>query len=219
MAIRAQLLAGLVAATMLLAGSPALAAPAAEAPSAEAEQPTVGDALESGDLTTAQEVASSAREADPSAENWLAQAKALDAKGDLAGAVDAYQAHLEALGDGGTPEERAQVEQRIEQLREQARGTVADEPASTHREALDQARADREGPAEPPPPEKPLPPPAKDDRVVKKWYFWVTLGAIVAAAGAVTAISIKAAAQEREDALGRGPANPGPGGGGVLFRF
>jgi hypothetical protein len=211
--------------TALLAASPrAFAfAPAADAseeasPPAGDEVPTVESALESGDLTTAREQATAARESDPTPENWLTEAKVFDALGDYEGASESYHGYLDAIGDA-EPDERAAVEGRLEEIEAASRGTVADEPESTHREAIDRERAEREaaGQLKPaPPPPAPEPP---RDRVVKKWYFWVTLAAIAGAAGAITAISIKAANQERKDALDRVPGpNTGPGGP-VLFRF
>ena len=39
------------------------------------------------------------------------------------------------------------------------------------------------------------------ERIVKKWYFWVTILAIAASGAAITGIAIKAANDERKDSL------------------
>mgnify|MGYP000529473317 CR=1 FL=1 len=76
-------------------------------------------------------------------------------------------------------------------LEDMSRGTVVDEPASTKRAGLDQARRDRELALLPKPKvDKPRPvaPPPKE-KIVKKWYFWVTLLAIAASGAAITAFA------------------------------
>jgi len=87
---------------------------------------------------------------------------------------------------------------------------VPDEPASTHREELDAAREERLAPTPEPEKAEPAPAPVEDVKIVKKWYFWVTLAAIVASAGAITGIAIKAATDERKDSLDRSASLPTP---------
>jgi hypothetical protein len=210
---------------MLLAAGPAqaLGPEASEdkaAQKADADEgPTLAEALEAGDLTTARELASQAREADPSPENWLAEATVLDQAGEYAAAADAYRGYLKALPEGTASTERANAQARLEELEAAARGTVSDEPESTHREQIDDDRAKREAANRPAPPPKPEAPRKREDRIIKKWYFWVTLAAIAGAAGAITGISIKAAAQEQKDDLDRQSRGPMLSPGGAVFRF
>ncbi|MCA9663908.1 MAG: hypothetical protein KC486_36620, partial [Myxococcales bacterium] len=172
----------------------------AAAPSGAAAPANVDAALESGDLTSARELAVSAREADPSAANWAKEAAVHEARGDYAGAIAAWEGHRDALpedDDSG----RAAAESRIADLEERSRGTVADEPASTHRDELDKDRAERLAALQPKvdePKPKPKPPKPKE-RIIKKWYFWVTVAALAASAGAITGIAIQAARDEQAD--------------------
>jgi hypothetical protein len=176
-----------------------------------AEQPT--------NLEAAAESAAEAREAAPGPETWLAEADAAEALGDLEGTEHALIGYLESLVDDD--EARSKAEARLESIQEQRRGTVTGEPESTHRETLDDARAERLAALNPAKAVTPVDTPkAKETPIIKKWYFWVTLVAIVASAGAITGIAIKAAGQERKDALDETSARvPGPGTGGVLLRF
>jgi hypothetical protein len=176
------------------------------------------EAAESGDLTTARERATAAREADRSAESWLREAHVLEQAGDYSGAISAYKAHLAALPEGASDQDRAGVEAKIRALEERSRGAVEDEPESTHRERLDQERADRIAAARPKPKPRPLQPrEPKDDKITRKWYFWVTLAAIAASGAAITAIAIKAATEDQPDALDTqsSPVPSGP----ALLRF
>lgn len=193
----------------------------AHAGPADAAAPTtVEGALQAGDLAAARDLAAAATEAEPSADNHLQQAKVLEQSGEYTAAADAYQAGLDALPADAT-ERRAAVKSDHERVQTLARGTVSDEPESTHRAELDERWS--------PPPPKPTKkktkrkaPPAvpvdtRDDRIVNKWYFWVTIGAIVASGAAVTAIAIRASRQEQPDALGlqRAPSTQGP----AMIRF
>jgi len=182
------------------------------------DEGSVEDALERGDLTAARERAAAAREAEPTAENWLREADVLEQMGDLSGAIAAYKAHLSALPEGASDQDRAGVEEKIRALEERSRGVVEDEPESTQRERLDQERADRIAAARPKPKPRPLPPAEpKDDKITRKWYFWVTLAAIAASGAAITAIAIKAATEDQPDALDT-QSSPVPGGP-ALLRF
>jgi tetratricopeptide (TPR) repeat protein len=199
--------------SLLVAAVLAITGPAGPAPAAP---PDPAAALEQGDLSSAREGADAAVQEKATPATLGEQARVLEAAGDLEGAIAALERALALLPEGPSAE-RAAVTERIDSLQARARGAVADEPASTHRAELDSARAEREaaGKLEARPRPEPAPPP---DRIVNKWYFWVTLAAIVAAAGAITGISIRAAAQEQDDALGRGPA-PLPPPGGLVLRF
>lgn len=111
-------------------------------------------------------------------------------------------------------------------MRETARGRVEDEPVSTHRAEFDRQWV----PPAPPEQLRPAPRPkadpnldkGEDDRIITKWYFWVTVAAIAASAGAVAGIAIKAARDERSDALDASALGPMPAGrlgGPGLIRF
>ncbi len=172
-----------------------------------------------GDLTAAVQEAVAAREASPTPEAWRAEAQAKERLGDYTGAQEAYRGELDALPEDAIDARRTS-EADWERVRELSRGKVDDEPASTHRAELDNAWA-------PPVPREqlqPVPRPkadptiddAKDDRIITKWYFWVTVAAIAASAGAVAGIAIRAARDERSDALDASALQPmrmptGPG--------
>lgn len=211
-----RLAAALTVAASLVVLSPVSTAHAA-APTAEA--PARADLSAQVDATTA------AREADPSAANWRAEAEAKEAAGDFDGAADAYRGELEALPEDAA-DARRKSEADWERVREASRGRVEDEPVSTHRAEFDRQWA----PPAPPEQLRPAPRPkadpnldnAQDDRIITKWYFWVTVAAIVASAGAVTGIAIKAARDERDDALDASALRPMPAGrfgGPSLIRF
>lgn len=166
---------------------------------------------EAGDLSADVEAATEARKADPSAEHWRAEAQARERLGDFVGAQEAYRGELGTLPEDAI-DARRRSEADWERMREQARGKVADEPASTHRAEFDR----RWAPPVPAEQLKPAPRPKadpvidepKDERIVTKWYFWVTVAAIAASAGAVTGIAIKAARDERSDALDASALGP-----------
>lgn len=183
---------------------------AAEGAESEASAPagaSTSEAEAPGDLSAQAKAATAARTADPTPQTWRAEAQAYEAAGDYAGAAAAWRGHLDALGPDDPT--RSDAEAALAAVEAKRRGTVADEPGSTHRDTLDRRWA--------PPPKKtapkkkkkkrvPPPPPAdegRDDRVVDKWYFWVTLGAIIASAAAVTGVAIRASRQDEPDALGQ----------------
>ncbi len=186
-----------------------------------AEPATVEQALEKGDLTSAQDLAVANRTKAPSdADAWRVEAEVHERAGDLSAAIEARRGQAAALPKGA--EERAHVQHQIARLQEQSRGTVADEPASTHRETLDARRGLPSAAANPKAAAAPkADPPRARDRIVRKWYFWVTMAAIVASAGAITGIAIKAATSERSDALDSQVAGGGvpPPVGPALLRF
>ncbi len=186
---------------------------------------SVEDALAQGDLNSARERAVTQREADPSAENWKREAEVCEQLRDYPCAIAAWRGRLAALPEDAHTE-RGNAELRIESLEEESRGVVADEPESTHREQLDQARADRIAAANPPPPTpepKPQPETLADVQIHKKWYFWVTIVAFAASAAAITGIAVKSALDEQPDDLdtasagGRGSFPSGSPG--LGFRF
>ena len=202
----------------------ALSSPRAQAGGPVAVEPaSAAEALEVGDLTAAQELATAARKADPTAARWAEEAATHERAGDLRRALKAWRGHRAAL-PAGAEAERAAADATIAALEERSRGAQEDEPASTQREALDQAREERLAALRPkPPPAEPVkPPPAPRERVITKWYFWLTVAAIAASAGAITGIAIQAAREEQKDdlsvgAAGRGGIGPAPGG--LQLRF
>jgi hypothetical protein len=155
-----------------------------------------------GDLTTQREQAAAATRADPSAANHHRDGQLAEQAGDYAAALAAYEAELAATRDAA---ERTKVQADLGRVRVAMRGRVADEPKSTHRKELDARWApvkkdDGAGKA------KTIatdPGPQKKDRIVKKWYFWVAIIAIAASAAAVTGIAVKAARDDKPDALDR----------------
>jgi hypothetical protein len=173
----------------------------AAAPTVEAEPVSVEAALASGDLSAARSQAEAARKASPSAASWGLLAEVCEQQEDLACARAARTQQRDLLGKDSP--ERTAVEARLAALEDMSRGTVADEPASTQRAGLDQARRDRELALLPKPKvDRPKPvPPAPKEKVAKKWYFWVAILAIAASGAAITAFAVKAAKDDRPDDL------------------
>jgi len=171
-------------------------------------------ASEPGDLSAQAEAAVAAREAEPTPAAWRAEAQAKEAMGDYRGAEAAYAGERDALPEGDI-DARRKAEVDWERMREQARGTVEDEPRSTHRAELDGQWVAPASPEELRPVPRPKADPTIDDgprseRIITKWYFWVTVAAIAASAGAVAGIAIKAARDERSDALDASALQPMP---------
>lgn len=192
----------------------ACARPASAAP---AEAPNVEAALAAGDLATARTLAEEARRAEPNPANWRREAEVCGQLADYACARAAWQGFL-AVAPAG---ERGEAQAALAELEDLARGTVQDEPASEHRAELDRRRAAREAALRPAPAvkEPPRPVPVKRERIVKKWYFWVSMAAIAAAAGAITGIAVQAARDEQSDDLDRRAAVPLPPPQGLGLRF
>lgn len=214
-----------LAAALSVAASLVVLSPVSTAHAAAPGAETPAQAAQPGDLSAQAEAATAAREAEPSAANWRAEAEAKEAAGDYDGAADAYRGELEALPEDAV-NERRKSEADWERVREASRGRVEDEPTSTHRAEFDRQWV----PPAPPEQLRPAPRPkadpnldkAEDDRIITKWYFWVTVAAIAASAGAVAGIAIKAARDERGDALdasGLQPMPTGRFGGPGLIRF
>lgn len=195
---------------------------AATAPASPAAPATIEAAQELGDLSQARDLAVAAREAAPSPATWAAEAEAHAALADYGRAIGAWKAQRKALPSDDAAG-RAAASAQIKELEARARGTVADEPASTHRAELDEARAARLAALRPKPgpPKAPPKPPPPRERIIKKWYFWVTVAAIAASAGAITGIAIKAAREEQADDLDprSGPAPLPASPGGFVVRF
>jgi hypothetical protein len=184
-------------------------APVVSKSSAGSESPTVSESLGRGDLDAALGRAVADREAHPKdAGAWGAEAQVRELRGELPAAREARRKQLDLLPAKAA--ERAEVETAMRRLEERMRGSVADEPASTHREELDARRA-------PPAPKQAAPARSladdtkrPKDRIVKKWYFWVTLAAIAAAAATITGVAVKAATAGSSDALDLQTAPHGP---------
>lgn len=173
----------------------------ASAPTPAAEPVGVDAALATGDLAAARTQAEAARKASPGAATWAVEAEVCERQGDLACARTA-RAQQRDLAAANSPE-RAAAAAKLAALEDMSRGTVEDEPASTHRAALDRARTDRELAVRPAPKidRAPVKAPPPRERIVKKWYFWVTVLAIAASGAAITAIAVKAAKDEQPDDL------------------
>lgn len=214
-----------MAVALLTAAAPARAtpfavAPTAPAPAAEpkatptptpapaAAPTTIDGALEAGDLTSAKALAREARLAEPSAATWQREGEVLEQAGDYREAGKAYHAAKRAAGDDETAV--AAADAGLARVKATARGTITDEPKSTHRSELD-PRWEPPAPKKvTPPPELPPEPVPEPERIVTKWYFWVTVGAIAASAAAVTAIAIKAARDDQPDSLDASALAPAP---------
>lgn len=213
---------------MLTAIAPAHASPwaapasvsqpsASSEPESPASPESIDAALETGSLDVAQELASEARDAEPSAATWQREGEVLEQSGEYARAARAYREAKQAAGKaaGEDVDASTAAEDGLVRVHAASRGTVADEPVSTHRSELDKRWAPKSKP-KPVPEVEPLldvPPP---ERIVTKWYFWVTISALVASAAAVTVIAIKAARDDQPDALEALTPGPAPRGFGVL---
>ncbi len=168
-------------------------------PPAAGEADTVDGALAEGDLTTARELTAPTEAENPN--RTRDRAKVCEQAADYACAIAAWKHILEDLPQNSP--ERSEIEATIVDLEDMSRGTVEDEPASTHREEYDHQRAAKLAALAPKPPPvvADTPPPPEPIKIHRKWYFWVTLGAIVASAAAITGIAIKAATSAPEDDL------------------
>ena len=220
--------AGLVALTLVLpvsVGAAPAQGPTPEGPTtpvsseatAIAEPAAIRSALEAGDLTTARELAMARSAAEPSPDNFALEAEVQLALGDYERAKAALDRAIAALPEQAT-DDRAALEQLRDEIEASSRGERADEPGSAHREQLDRERAERLAALAPKPEPKPEPvdQPKPREPIVKKWYFWVTLGAIVATAGAIVGVAISSSVEERKDtAVGRQPSPSG----GLTLRF
>ncbi len=170
-------------------------------PTAGAAPGSVEAALAGGDLTEARSLAESARDASPSVASWGVLAEVCEQQEDFVCARAARTQQRDLAAKGSPEREAATV--KLAALEDMSRGTVGDEPASTRRAALDQARSERELALLPKPivdKPKPAPPPPRE-KIVKKWYFWVTILAIAASGAAITAFAVKAAKDDQPDDL------------------
>lgn len=202
------------------AEGPATAPPAApprESPSEVPDAAAIRSALESGDLSTARELAVARSKAEPSPDNLALEAEVWLALGDYEHAKLALDEAIETLPEDAA-DDRAALEQLREDIEASSRGTKPDEPESSHRERLDRDRAERLAALAPKP--APLPEvvdePKPPEPIIKKWYFWVTLGAIVATAGAIVGVAVSSSLEARDgDAASRQPTPTG----GLTIRF
>ncbi len=215
----ALLVASLALPRVSLAAAPEAAPVVAEA-SDEPSEASVRAALADGDLTLARERAVALREAEPTLEHFELEADVHAALGDHARTKRALRGALERVPEGDAAKREA-IEDRLDEVIEQSRGAVADEPTSSERERLDDERAERLAALHPPPPtlvpvDKPVAPPVPS---VRKCYFWVTLTTIVGAAVAITAVAIDSNLDNGKSAS-RLPGNPAsPSAGGLTLRF
>jgi hypothetical protein len=170
----------------------ALAAPPAGADAAAA----VAAAAE--DLSAERAEAEAARKQAPGVATWGREAEVCERLADYACARAAWT-EQRALTAAGSPE-RAAADEKLARLGDLSRGTVADEPASTRRAENDRARQKPLVTVAPAPTVDKKPAPVKHERIVKKWYFWVTVIAIAASGAAITAIAVDAAKDEQKGA-------------------
>lgn len=196
------------------------------APTSEAapipEQAAIRSALEAGELSSARELAVARSAAEPSAENLALEAEVHLALGDYERAKAALDRAITALPADDAQPDRAALEQLREEIEASSRGVRSEEPESTHREQLDRERAERVAALAPKPEPKPEPVDQPKPRVpiIKKWYFWVTLGAIVGTAGAIIGVAVSSSVKPQEGtAVGRQPAESPVGAGGLTLRF
>lgn len=211
-----------VACSLLALPRVSLAEPPADAaieqPSASVSEASVRAALADGDLETARVDATALREAEPTLAHWLLEAEVHEARGDYASERVALEGARASVPDGDASEREA-IDDRLAALDERSRGSVADEPSSTQRERLDAERAARLAALQPKPPvEQPVDVPLPPVPIVKKWYFWVTLGTIVGAAVAITAVAIDANVGKNAEDARLPPTGPAAGGL-TLLRF
>ena len=170
------------------------------------------------DLGIALEQARMQREANPTPENWRREAQVLEEMGQYESAARAYEGELAALPEGDeAAARRKEARADLERVQQAARGTADGDPPSQHREQLDERWEPKPAPKQAVPRPEPRPAPPSDERIVRKWYFWVTIAAIAASAAAVTGIAVKASRDRRRDALDltRDPGTMPP----PLFRF
>jgi hypothetical protein len=160
--------------------------------------------------------AQATRRANPSAENWAREGDLLAAKGERAAAIAAYG---EARARSSDATLAAELDGKIDAMASGPQGPlpgteVVESPASVGEEASPEvpgaALAVNTSDAS-----------VEREPIVKKWYFWVTVVAIAASAGAITGIASKAAIDEQKATRG-GPL-PAPGAGNLaapaLLRF
>jgi hypothetical protein len=182
------------------------------------DEAAVRSALQDGDLTTARELAVARSAADPSAENLVLEAQIWAALGDHENAKRAYMAARDALPDDAL-EQRQVIDAELAALEDASRGTRVDEPVSTERERIDAERAARLAALVPKPPPPQIVDKPKPVPITKKWYFWVTLGAITASAGAIVGLAVSSAVEERRDNAGTAAARHAIPVGGMMLRF
>jgi hypothetical protein len=179
------------------------------------EPAAIRSALEAGDLSTARELAVARSEAQPSADNFVLEAEVQLALGDYERAKLALDRALELLPEDAA-DDRAMLTSLRDEVEARSRGARPDEPESTHREQLDRERSERPAVPHPTLPAEPIDEPTPREPIVKKWYFWVTLGAIVATAGAIVGVAVASSLDERKATAG---SPQGLQAGGMTIRF
>lgn len=163
--------------------------------------------------------AQAARRADPSVANWQHEAELLEAKGERGAAMAAY---AEARARAADSETVATLDAKVAALDAQP---DAELPGTQVVEGAQPASELTEGPeqgGEDPATLFVVDVDVQREPITKQWYFWVTVVAITASAGAITAIAAKAAIDERKATRsGSLPAPIGgaPGPGPALLRF
>ncbi|TPV95467.1 MAG: tetratricopeptide repeat protein, partial [Myxococcales bacterium FL481] len=199
--------------------APAQPAPYTTAQPAPAAQPapqpvgSVDDALSQGDYATALQRAQSARIANPSAVNWLVEGVVLDRSGNYDAAIAAYSKYLELTQVGGDPNKRAEVQARVAALQNASQGTIAQDPASAEAQRAAQAQV-----ATSPGGTSSSAAVDATPKATGRWFFWVALAAVVASAGIIAGVAIKASNDEDSDDLGGTVGGPMPASP-ALFRF
>jgi hypothetical protein len=159
--------------------------------------PPAQPGTDAADLSAARAEAETARKQAPSAVTWGREAEVCERMADYACAREARAQQRGLTAEGSA--ERAAVDEKLKALEDMSRGTVGDEPASTRRADNDRARQKPLVTVAPAAAtdKKPAPAP-KNERIIKKWYFWVTVIAIAASGAAITAIAVDAARDEQK---------------------
>lgn len=151
---------------------------------------------DAADLSAARAEAETARKQAPSAATWGREAEVCERMADYACAREARTQQRGLTAEGSA--ERAAADEKLKALEDMSRGTVGDEPASTRRADNDRARQKPLVTVAPAAIDKKPAPAPKNERIIKKWYFWVTIIAIAASGAAITAIAVDAARDEQK---------------------
>ncbi len=184
----------------------------------EATSTGVEASLTDGDLSAARDAAVALSSAEPTTENFMLESEVWLALGDYDEAKTAILDAAEALPDDAPAQARVDLEAELQRIDTRSRGTVDDEPESTVRAELD----GRLGRGVSLPGTAPAPGPAVVDvstpePIIKKWYFWVTLAAIAASAGAIAGVAISSNLEHGQG--GAVSLQPAPPTGGLVLRF
>ena len=165
--------------------------------------------------------ARSARGRDANAGSWEREGDELAAKGERAGAIAAYtEARSRATDEAAI----VALDEKIAEVYARPSGELPGTQVLEAGDASEQEGPAPDGPSESSPTlaSSSADADAEAEPVIKKWYFWVTVVAITASAGAIAGIASKAAIDERKAARAGSIAPPaGTVGQGApaLFRF